>query len=354
MLVNWAGDREYVADGYLRAIQRWEPEAFRSALTNWLRYLGQKLLGPIACELRKQLAIGAVLIPAGRLGILPLHAALYQTGSREIALLDEFEVSFAPSVKAVLAAREALAACPSDLCILSGAALGAPEIGQSTQEVQFADAELRIIASHFESRSALTNTPDSHDELLRALTSATHIHLAGRCSVDLEELQETRFQLNDRESLWLSDIVRRANLTGCRLAVLSSCQLDIADFRRLPIESLGLTAALLYAGAVGVISTLWLSDSLATPLLMEEFYRLHLRGAWPATALQRAVSQLRAYTTRELMARFNRERELARSGRSLFSDTQISAARNALFEYKDEYRPYDSPVYWAAFIHHGI
>ena len=53
---------------------------------------------------------GVTLIPGGLLGLLPLHAARYYRDGQELCLLDEFDVTYAPSARALGAARRELIA----------------------------------------------------------------------------------------------------------------------------------------------------------------------------------------------------------------------------------------------------
>jgi len=67
-------DGENVFGGYLPGqlfVTQWLEESLAEALP----LLGERLVAPVAARLRKRGASGAVLIPAGHLGLLPLHAA---------------------------------------------------------------------------------------------------------------------------------------------------------------------------------------------------------------------------------------------------------------------------------------
>jgi CHAT domain-containing protein len=68
--------------------------------------------------------------------------------------------------------------------------------------------------------------------------------------------------------------------------VLSGCQ--TGEGRLEGGEVLGLISAFLYAGARGVVSTLWKVDDAVTPLLMSDFYRGLANGLDTVEALREA------------------------------------------------------------------
>lgn len=107
-------------------------------------------------------------------------------------------------------------------------------------------------------------------------------------------------------NLEVQEILSDVDFTGVNLVVLSAC--GTARGRRSGgDEIVGLTRAVLYAGAPGVISTLWDIYDDASADLMEEFYRHLLTGELAADALR---------------------------------DAQLSLLRRV---------PYADPRYWAAF-----
>ncbi|MEJ5343922.1 MAG: CHAT domain-containing protein [Chloroflexus sp.] len=104
-----------VTDGYLPAQLGFG--SMSAALECLLPELGDYVMGPVATALRtltppsaaNATAAPIVLIPTGRLTLLPLHAARYTVDGRETWVLDEFTVTYAPSALALAAARRALA-----------------------------------------------------------------------------------------------------------------------------------------------------------------------------------------------------------------------------------------------------
>ena len=102
LLVRREGDQ--VTGGYLPGqlfLREWLEEALQEALP----LLGERLMGPLAACLRELGATGVVLVPCGRLALLPLHAARYRVDGAEACFLDEWDVAYAPSARVLEAAR---------------------------------------------------------------------------------------------------------------------------------------------------------------------------------------------------------------------------------------------------------
>ncbi|MCU1246246.1 MAG: hypothetical protein JWN02_2156, partial [Acidobacteria bacterium] len=92
-------------------------------------------------------------------------------------------------------------------------------------------------------------------------------------------------------NLEVHEILSEVDLRGVNLVVLSACQTalgKVADGD----EIVGLTRALLYAGAAGVISTLWNIRDDAAEALMNELYARLLDGDSAADALRKAQLRL--------------------------------------------------------------
>ena len=71
------------------------------ALAHSRRATGWPLVGAATT---KSGAEGVVLIPCGRLGLLPLHAASFRHNGEITRLIEEFDVTYAPSARVLAAA----------------------------------------------------------------------------------------------------------------------------------------------------------------------------------------------------------------------------------------------------------
>lgn len=357
-------DGETVTGGYL-------PGQLFGSQTSWLEdslvdllpQLGEQLLEPLARYLHSHDLSGVVLIPTGQLGLLPLHAARYARDGRARYLLDEFDVTYAPSAQALAATRRWLARHAERAPLLAGVGNPLPH----PRPLDFAHAELEDIAALFGGRARpLFGRDATKTALLAQVADASHVHLACHGLFDLENPLATQLQLAHGDALTLEEILDEAPFAAARLVVLSACQTAITEFRSLPDEVIGLPAGVLQAGVPGVVGTLWPVNDLSTALLMTKFYEYHLQGD-PATgdgplppvrALGRAQRWLRRVTAEELTAYFESHKAL--------HDTQRRAMRSRMpegvaaegvmrFGFVDgKERPFaDEPYHWAAFIFMG-
>jgi CHAT domain-containing protein len=163
---------------------------------------------------------------------------------------------------------------------------------------------------------------------------ASALYLAGEDRITLRELLDGSLDLGN-----------------VRLAVLSACQTGLIDFQRVPDEVVGLPAGLLQAGVPAVISTLWPVDDLATTLLMDQFYRLHLKEHLePAVALHEAQQWLRGATAAE-MALMEHYAQQFQSSRQ--NDTHAWQMMRYYRKHPDV-KPYTHSYYWAAFVYTGV
>lgn len=81
----------------------------------------------------------------------------------------------------------------------------------------------------------------------------------------------------------------------CELVTFSACETGVAE-RAPGDELIGLTRALIYAGARAVLVSLWPVDEISTSILMQRFYEALVAGADKSTALREAQHQLRTMT----------------------------------------------------------
>ncbi|MFE1554390.1 CHAT domain-containing protein [Streptomyces sp. NPDC058734] len=84
------------------------------------------------------------------------------------------------------------------------------------------------------------------------------------------------------------------------LVVLGSCESGLSE-RRPGDELIGLTRALLYAGAASTLVSLWRVDELSTGLLLTRFYEELRAGSSKAESLRRAQAWLRGLTHADVL-----------------------------------------------------
>jgi CHAT domain-containing protein len=126
------------------------------------------------------------------------------------------------------------------------------------------------------------------------------LHFATHGALDTEhpELSGLVFSLYNREGRSIDGFLRLHEIYNldldARLVVLSACKTALG--KEVHGEGLiGLTRGFLYAGAAGIVSTVWNIDDRASAMLMSRFYEAMLRdGLRPAEALRKAqLSMLR-------------------------------------------------------------
>jgi len=353
---------EDVVGGHL-AGQLFVTQWLEESLARVLPLLGERLLEPVAAQLCSVGSEGVMLVPGGRLGLLPLHAARYRVDGRPVCLLDEFDVAYVPNARAWRAARAALETRQHWDPILTG--VGNPS---HPRPLPFARAELEEVVALFAEGAChpLYEEQATRSALLERLPGATHVHLACHGVFDLETPLASRLELSQGERLTLSQVLDEVapSLAQARLVVLSACQSAIPEFRRLPDEVVGLPTGFFQAGVPGVVGTLWSVNDLSTALLMVKFYKYYLHGAAdegpmaPARALCRAQRWLRDVTAGELLDYFQQHKALHQARREAEQRMPEEVAARGVIRFSladPDSQPFASqPYHWAPFIFVGV
>ncbi|MEG5060211.1 CHAT domain-containing protein [Microcoleus sp. A2-C5] len=145
------------------------------------------------------------------------------------------------------------------------------------------------------------------------------------------------------ECLTLTEIFD-LQLSKCRLVALSACETALTDARNTTDEYIGLTSGFFYAGATSVLSTLWAVNDVSTAILMIKFYELLGSKSRPAVSIALRESQLwlRDLSVGDLL-KWTAASELLSSEHKEKIQSKYSRG------YKQDYQPYQSPMYWAPF-----
>jgi CHAT domain-containing protein/tetratricopeptide (TPR) repeat protein len=333
-------------------------QKFGPMLAKVLNELGRHVVGPLANRLKELGATGVVLIPGGRLALLPLHAAAYDRGGQPTRLLDEFDVCYSPSAWVDADTRAAAARYSGEPGILTG-------IADPAGDLKYAHAELEDVAALFSQVPPRVHygSHATKAALLADLPGATYVHLACHGCHDLTDPLESHLQLADDERLTLRELMDGRSFHDIRLVVASACETALAEFTRLPDEVLGLPAGFLRAGAAAVIGTLWRVDDLATALLMIRFYELHLgtrttgskRSPVPAARALRLAQQWLARVTAGELAEYFAAHDSLRPHQTdtaaIRLPAELAAAGAILFGFdRADNCPFQDPVYWAPFL----
>jgi CHAT domain-containing protein len=257
--------------------RRHDPQAWDMCLDTTTRWLWDAVLGPIIGLLEP--SGRAVLIPAGELGILPLHAAWTidpATGSRVYAL-DRLLVTYAPNARTLAASqRHAAVRDAAPLLVIDDAGAG----------LRAVSTEAALVRRGFARGAAPAGAPvpgtGEPAEVIAALHAHGTAHFACHGVANLTEPLDSALLLPGGR-LTLRDLLAHGALP-LRLAILSACETAVpgAD---LPDEVIGLPAGFLEVGAAGAIGSLWAVPDASTMLVMARFYEI-----WraPATAMPAA------------------------------------------------------------------
>jgi CHAT domain-containing protein len=168
-------------------------------------------------------------------------------------------------------------------------AVGNPERGEGVSNLVFAEKEVASIARRF-SRPEVRVGADATETALKEteLVGRGIIHIAAHGRYDRKEPLKSALLLaegegNDGDLEMVEVFSLRMNP---RLVVLSACESGIGSLEG-GDEVQGLNRAFLYAGAGGVLASLWSVSDESTFLLMESFYEA-LEEKPPAEALRAA------------------------------------------------------------------
>ncbi|HEX6158997.1 MAG TPA: CHAT domain-containing tetratricopeptide repeat protein [Thermoanaerobaculia bacterium] len=232
-----------------------------------------------------------IFVPHGVLHTVPFAALRDRRTGRY--LVEEYTISYAPSAGALRFLQEKESA-------MSGRALVIGDPAGETAAVQplaGAEEEAAYVAGLFGTAPIIG--ADATENLLRDLDGRYDlVHIGAHASHEPASPLFSRIEMapdaNDPESdgnLEVHEILSDVDLTGVNLVVLSACS-SAAGTRNAGDDAVGLTQAVLYAGAPAVISTLWSINDEAAETLMLALYRELRAGTPTAAALRKAQLQL--------------------------------------------------------------
>jgi CHAT domain-containing protein/tetratricopeptide (TPR) repeat protein len=346
-------EHHQLSGGYLPGQTRQDATWLTAALEELLPLLGERMISPLAEQLQELGATGVAFLAGPPLGLLPLHAAAYPRNGHVQCLLNDFDVTYAPSARVLGAARATATTRAAHTRILAGVA-DPPH--QALPRLPFARAELMEAASYFgaDDRHVLDPEQATSGDLTRAAANATYIHLACHGEFNPDNPLQSRLFLATGTQLTLAEILTRQPFRTARLVVLSACQTALTDIWRLPDEAIGLPAGILQSDVPGVIGTLWPVADLVGALLMTRFYQYHLQGhpdtgstpLPPPAALRHAQLWVAQASCQEIIAYCQEHPAMQSSLRQTGRQRWLSGKDPAM-------RPFGHPLYWAPFVFVG-
>jgi len=235
--------------------------------------LYSKLFGkiiPLLSGVRK-----IIFIPYRGFHFLPLHAMVTEDNGHKRYIIDDFEISYAPSAKILKKCREGKRKPTRKMCIaLSRAGKGLP----------FASREAEAIQTIF--GGAVIKESVNRDDIIDLGREADILHYVGHASYN-SLLLHSRNDLQESEEYTVDEILQTLSLPNASLTILSACETGMS-FPGGTDEYIGLPASFLCSGSATVISSLWCVHDIPTFLLMKKFYSLIREGKGKAESLRTA------------------------------------------------------------------
>ena len=274
-----------------------EPQAWHGLLDAVTRWCWEAVVGPVLDLTAPD--DGVVLLPAGLLAMLPLHAAWKPTApsaAERMYAVDLRLVTYAPNARALAVAVRTARETDADplLIVADPPSPGLPAIG-------YAEAEAGWVRSRFARVHELPGDKATREAVAAGLTNARVHHIISHGVGNADAPLESALCLAGGERLALRDVLALrlrevGEAPGVRLTVLSACE-TAQPGTELPDEIVSLPSGLLQAGVAGVVATQWAVHSQAMSLLVARFYQeWRDEGVPPAEALRRAQRWLRDTT----------------------------------------------------------
>lgn len=276
---------------YLLA-QALAPEQLDASIAALSPLVGEHLLRPLAERLYGRGASGVTLVPAGLLGLMPLHAITWSDAAgNQRSLIDDFDLTYAPSARFQRVCMQRASGRDGDPIRFVGIANPLPH----SDPLPGTELEIELVQGWLSSGNSqvLKGEQATKQRVLDVLPFATHVHFACHAGAQLfDPLLSAAVSLSGEEELSALEIARLE--IPARLVVASACQTGVLQSYEEIDESLGLATAFLAAGAAGVVSTLWAVDDYPTALIISKFYEVMFdSNKSPATALREAQLWIR-------------------------------------------------------------
>lgn len=247
--------------------------ATRQGFDRVLGELWRLALAPLAADLQR--ARQLIVVPHGPLHGLPLHAAF--DGSHYLA--EQLPVAYAPSARVFALCSERPRATPRRPLF----------VGPRDEQLPWVAREVAMLARLFPEGEKLAGRRATLAALRRRAGRFDLLHLAAHGVFRTDNPNFSALKLADG---WLS-VADLAELSrGASLVTLSACETGLSGVAA-GEELLGLTRAVLGAGAASLVASLWSVHDRATSRFMTAFYEGLRGGESKAASLQRAMAAVR-------------------------------------------------------------
>lgn len=264
-----------------------------------LRDLRTALIGPIEPELRGVKRL--VIIPDGVLWTLPFEMLWQRDGNRVQYLIEEYAISYAPSVRAAVEwasrARMAHRAAPRDVRVVAnGVASNESSRELSPRRVCVAANDAEIVRRALGSRvSVFEGSAATKSALMKALGEADVLHVAAHATYAKDYPPASYISLAQELGASSSGLLRGWEISEARcragLVFLAACDTGRTSSLR-GRGVLGLTGAVMAAGANACIGSRWADRDAATESYIAQFYQRYAKSRDASDAAQKAACNL--------------------------------------------------------------
>ena len=241
-----------------------------------LAFMWKSLIAPLEDRLHGKTRL--LILPHRGLFHVPF-AGLYDAESGQY-LVERWTVQLSPSATVLERCRRRARATLRPLLV------GYPGHPDQSDYLPGVEREIQTLSSLFSDAAILLDGQATMHNVMSALPQSSLVHLAGHAFYDSANPLESGMPLAGGDWLRAADLYLQYGRLGGSMVVLSGC--NAGRGRPTGGDVLGLTSAFLYAGAVGIVASLWRVDDVATTQLMAEFYGGLAHGADTAHALRLA------------------------------------------------------------------
>lgn len=222
-----------------------------------------------------------VIIPSGRLSTLPFEVLLTkpnpsQTFADASYLLQRFSISY--EFAASLIVKNDRPARPDSASILLCAPI---TFSEGLSDLPATEKEVTKIATMFRSRAQVALYGVANEATIKSqdLSTFDYLHLATHGVADETSPDQSRLALRatpEEDGYLYTGEIYMLKLQA-RLAVLSACETGLGKISK-GEGVIGLSRALIYAGAKNLVVSFWNVSDESTALLMENFYSQVLKS----------------------------------------------------------------------------
>jgi len=241
------------------------------------------LIAPVAKELSKKERL--FIVPSKALHYLPFSSLRASKGR---FMVQDFAINILPNASSLFLLDKEVTSDTERIL-----AIGNPARQEAGYSLKFAEDEVRAASAHFPKSTVLTGK-DATESVFKEkdITDTAVIHIAAHGIYDINDpLKSALLLAGDEKNDGNLETFEIFSLNmNPRLVVLSACQSGVGKVGG-GDEVQSMNCAFLYAGAGGVLATLWNVNDKATAILMEAFYK-NLKSLDKAQALKLAQVEL--------------------------------------------------------------